>query len=482
MTDKQIVAIDFGSENIRLARSTYNVYAPQILSPNLLNAVRVDRNRGVTAIGSSVYDGVQMGTLINGVNLFDAKLGSGALQALYALLQEIHRMFDFEALSEEQKSKYETLFSVPIGSPSSFLEIAKARLLEKGFPAPRAFSAVTAILFNYFPDKEFQPGDYLIVDCGASHTRMALCAVDSSKRLLKLEEDVSGATGGNEIDMLLLEHFSTILNNPQINRVELLNFVRQFKVGFLNQIRQGSTKYVTRSPFSTGVSAFDLSLEDFQNLSRTFFETFEKAIVAFLESHKTVPANLKGLLLAGGNAQWPFAHDLVERLMGKNKVFVSEYPEDAIVRGLSLTMVDYQPRQKESAAEPISTPVTSAISAHPNPEKKRSALPSRKEPASFPLWLAMLLEFFPGLFGILGAGWVIGTHTVFGLPWWPWIFLVLAWPVLLIVLIIILVGTSFKFSNWTALILLFPVWLGVPFASGLLAFWVARKKNRGKHD
>lgn len=482
MNDKQIFAIDFGSENIRLARSTQNIYAPQVLRPNLLNAVRVDRIQGVTAIGNSVYDDVQTGSLILGVNIFDEKLGPGGSLALVSLLQEAHKMMEIDRLSSEEKLKYETIFSMPLGNSYNDSKIAVARLLENGFPSPRAMLATGAIFLNYFPDQKFQLGDYLIVDCGALQTRMALCRVDSSNNFSKIVEDVSGTTGGNEIDRLLMEHFLEILNDPQVNRAELLNFTRKFKKGFLNKILQGSIKYLSRSPFLTGVPTFDLNLEDFQKLSHPYFEAFEKSILGFLEHQKVVPANLKGLLLAGGNSQWPFIINFTESLVEKNNVVVNEFPEDAIVRGLSLTMLESQPTGnsiKEKIKENQSTPKIVI--------KRPPQISVKKEAHSFPLWLAILLEFFPGLFGILGIGWGVGTGTVFSLPvQWSWkslflrIPLLLVWPFILIVFAVLLVGMSFQFSDWKILIIFIPFWCGVPLASAFLAFWSSKKVKRGK--
>lgn len=479
MTNHQIFAIDFGSEYIRLARSTQNPYAPQILSPHLLNAVRVDRAQGTTAVGSKVYDGVQTGALISGLNLFDEKLGHGALAALQALLQEIYRMLEIGRLSAEQRQEYTTIYSLPIGSPPNFLEIGQARLLENGFPTPRAYPAANAIMLNFFPDNGFRPGKYLIVDCGTLCTRVALGEANSSKTFSKLVEKVSSTSGGNEIDRILLEHFLMQLNDPDVDRVELLSFVRRFKAGFMNSIRQDLTKYSIRSPFSAGISAFNLSLEDFRGLSRHFFETMEKDIVELLEHEQILPAKLEGLLLAGGNAQWPFIYAFVERLVGKNKVFVSEYPEDTIVRGLSLSNVEPHSSPDRVIAEAPAKPSKYAKTL--NGYKNRSKVQPQKQTTSFPLWLAILLEFFPGLLGVLGLGWLVGTQTIFGLPWRPWILLMLVWPVLMILLLIVLISTSFQFSNWTALILFFPVWLGVPFISGLFAFRVTNKKRREKN-
>jgi len=370
---------------------------------------------------------------------------------------------------------------MPIGNLRNDSDIVVTRLLERGFPAPRAYSAARAVFLNYFSDKKFQPGDYFIVDCGALHTRMALCRVDSLNKFSKVVEDVSGTTGGNEIDRLFMEYFLEILNDPQINRVELLGFVRQFKKGFLNKILQGSAKFVSRSPFPTGVPAFDLNLDEFQKLSYPYFKAYEEAILGFLEWQKVAPANLKGMLLAGGNAQWPFMINFAEGLVGKSKVVVNEFPEDAIVRGLALAMVVSQPAGIYMEENP------KAGQLPPKPVIKPPLPPP--PPHSFPLWLAILLEFFPGLIGILGIGWSIGTGTVFGLPWkgpwWKLLFLraplLLIWPFILIVFVVFLIGMSVQFSNWTVLIVFLPLWCGVPLVSTLLAFWLSKNIRRGKN-
>jgi hypothetical protein len=456
MVDKKILSIDFGHENIRFAQGVTNATAPQIYPP-LYNAVRIDRNQGVQSVGNSVHDGIQSGSLLRSVNLFDRQVGSGTQQALHALLQEVYRLLEMHRWSAEQKEQYETVFSLPIGSSSDFPDIALPRLLEQKFPQPRALPASKAIFLSYFSDKKFQPGKYLIIDCGAMQTRVSLVQVDGSIGQWKPNDDISGETGGDEINTLLYNYFAGVLNDPQINRAELLDFTRKFKMDFLGQIKQGNTKHVTRSPFVTGVPVIDLELSEFEEMTKGYFIAFERFVIGFLERQKTNPNALHALLLAGGNAHWPFVVDLAERMVGKNKLLLSQYPEEAIVRGLSLTFVatgDVQPVK---------------------PKKPRIQPPTR---LGFPLWLALLLESFLGLFGVLGVGWLIGTRTVFGLSWKPWIILLLVWPTILVLTAIFLLGASFQFSDWTPLVLFLPLWCGVPLGSGLLAYWIANKKNR----
>ena len=483
MNKKQYVAIDYGSEKIRVAKTTNNIYAPQVLRPNLINAVRVDRTQGVTSVGAAVYEDTQPGISINNISLFDEKLGTGSLPALNAQLEVLYRKLEIERIPPKQANLYETLFSVPIGT-DEVAEIAKNRLLEQNFLTPRPISAAKAIFLSYFPDANFQPGTYLIIDCGASHTRIALCGINPSNNQFRSIEEISGSTGGKEIDILLLDHFTNISHGNQINQAEFLYFVHQFKMGLLNQIRRGGLAHIMRSPFTSGPSAFELTLDEFNKITSVYFQSFERAISNFLTDQQLPPSNIIGILLAGGNAQWPGIIGLMERLIGKNKIIIDEYPEYALVKGLPLAraysftetaILESQVQQKFEILNP-----NKIMDA----QKQKPLQNGKKQANSFPLWMAILLEFFPGLIGVLGAGWLVGTGTIFGLPWqWNWktaFFrapLLIVWPVILVLLVIGFFGASLQFSDFSVLLLFFPLWCGVPLFSSILAYWVAKKRK-----
>jgi len=477
---KQTFAIDFGSENIRMARSTQNMQAPQVLRPNLLNAVRVDRNQGATAVGDTVYDGVTSGSVILATNIFDEKLGTGAQQALNSLLQEIFRRFELDRLSVEDKVVSETVFSLPIGFSRNDSKFVASRLLENGFPAPRAYPAARAVFLSYFQEKKLQPGSYLVLDCGALHTRMAICTIDPSRRLSQFEY-VSGNTGGGEIDRILTQHFSEIINDPEISRGEILGFVRQFKKGFLNKILQGSSKFVSRSPFSSGVPTFDLNLEDFERLANSYFSTFTNEVRGFLQKQGVLSSQLSGVLLAGANSQWPLVVRFAEELVGKDKAYFSEFPEEALVKGLVLSVLEVRSEGGEKPRQTLETKVQQT------PHRTHPAHPQTRLPALEILLriVPAFLEVFFGAFGILGVGWIVSNQTIFGLswkgPWWKKLFLrlplLLAWPLILMVFIFGLLGVSVNFSDARILMTFIPVWCIVPLASGVLVFWTSRKKN-----
>ena len=481
MSSKQIFAIDFGSENIRLARSTQNPHVPQVLRPNLLNLARVDRNQGVTAVGDSVYDGVHSGSVISAINVFDDKLGAGSAQALSALLQEIFIRFEMDRLTTENKAECEVVFSMPIGYSLNDSKIVELRLTENGFPPSMAYSAARAIFLNYFYERNLQPGTYLILDCGSLHTRMAACKVDGARRFSQIE-NVSGNTGGGEIDRLLLQYFGEVINDPQIPRGELLEFTRQFKKGFLNKILHGSTKFVSRSPFSTGVPAFDLTLDDFERLSESYFKAFEESIRGFLVQSQIGASHLSGILLAGANSQWPAIIRFAEDLVGKEKVYTNEFPEDVIVKGLVLSALEAQPVVNRKEADVKVKPSPQTATVRKRPEQKQSVKLSSH---GFSLWTAALLaflEFFMGLFGILGIGWLIGTHTIFGLPWkGPWwrilflrVPLIFTWLLIFAAFVAVVIGLSVQSESSLLLLLLPFLWCGIPFASAALVFWTLK--------
>jgi hypothetical protein len=165
--------------------------------------------------------------------------------------------------------------------------------------------------------------------------------------------------------------------------------------------------------------------------------------------------------LVGGGAHWPFVKEWAWEAVGEEKVYVGEYPEEAIARGLPSAFV------KKGRSETLPPP--SSCTQSPPPSSSPS--PTSKLVASISASKAFWLELLGGLFGLMGMGWFFVLESVtFGclglIGWW-------------VVLAIVIAGSGiFSIASLTPLPLIIVViaWLVGPLLSASLAYLTAREK------
>ena len=486
-----LLTLDFGSEYIRAAQTRYDSARSLELNPQILefggkrylrNAVLLDSQmREIVAVGESVYQVDETarasGVLLAGLTLAGESEVSPARHALEALLTHFYQRLELDRLTPDEQTRWLTLFAVPIHSPEETTRRMTERLQAAGFPSPQGRHSALAILRYYFPTG-LLPGIYLIVDCGACYTRLALCQVISPEKVRILAEK-SGLPGGNDFDQALTEHFRGVLASSTVlspdNQSELNTFVQGFKVRFLKEIARGRESYASIYPVAAADVTLQLERRDFEDtIARPLMDKFRSLGQRILDENGVSASDLQAILIAGGNAYWPFVRAWAEAVVGAEKVFLATYPEEVNVQGLSYLI---EPTEVAAGPESIPPDEVSPVrippgptSPEPVPEKKPIvALPQKK--LANP-WLAFGLEVVGGLFGVLGLGWFFIVQNMVGCA------TLLGWWVAIVIALVALGGVSAITFNPLPLLFFIPIWLGVPLVSGTLAYQASKRRNR----
>ena len=477
---RTLLAIDFGSEYIRVEQTHYDPSRPLGLNPQpiefsesekgyLRNAVLfTSRLDNILAVGRAAYkldeSATDKGLGVSGLSLGAEQDNARSQLAIRALLDKIVHSVALDRLSQEGKQEWATLVATPIsGSPDLGAKMVE-RLKQAGLPSPQACASVLAILRFYFP-MQLPQGLYLIVDCGARETRFALCQVVTPDDILLLAEKL-GSPGGNDFDRVLIEHFRSVLTQTTVlspeNQSELRQFVHGFKVRFLNAMAKGETSLV--SLYSVEATKVKLQLakdELYQSLARILIADFRCLGQQILDENNVPGSSLQGILIAGGNAYWPFVREWAERVVGPGKIFEASFPEEVIVKGI-LYLADGRMRIRRLTDISEPPPTTAPPTVEPVKPKQPYVSP----------WLALSLEFVCGLLGVLGVGWFFVLHNMIGCA------ALIGWWVVLIATVIILGGFSALTLNPAPLLIFVPIYLLVPSISAVLAYLSAKQHNQ----
>ncbi|HEB78690.1 MAG TPA: hypothetical protein ENI90_09200 [Methylothermaceae bacterium] len=460
--DTILLGIDFGSEHIRVTEARLDPSAPLALHPEIIefdgqpslrNAILLNPNRAdYTAIGqdalSTSYSSDTSDLMFQSLSLEDHPTDQRG-QATDLVLEEIRRIVGLDRLSAKEREAWRTLIALPISAPDETGQRWTERLAQVDFPTPQAIDSAQAILWGYFYPS-IPPGTYLIVDCGARATRLAICQTDQKGRI-QVKATRSGRPGGRDFDRVLLEHLGQDQESAAAGRrLALQGVIQDFKQRFAHSLIEGKDRfrYYDRP---TGLD-LALSRDDFesQTVAGGLITEFRHTIQQFMIENDVNPATLSGILLAGGGAHWPFVSEWARQVVPPDRVYLDEYPENIIALGLPF-LVSASVRQ-----QPQATP------ASPSSPNVRSISPAK----------AFWLEFVGGLLGVLGLGWFFEVRNVpiscLGLLGW--------WGVLAIALVGLSV-LSVARSNAILLLILIPIWILGPLLSAIAAHRSATRRR-----
>ena len=489
-TRRTLLSIDFGSEYIRVAQTRCDPEQPRGLSPQIVefNGRSSLRNillltpdlSAAEEIGEDVftsdlvYDAPEM---VRPSLSLDSDPHSELGQAASYLLQHIYQVLELDHISDEERENWRTLLSIPIQSrPDAATKWVEA-LERANFPSPQALDSAAAVVAYYRQTSDLS-GLYLVIDCGVSHTRVALCQVDDGQ-VHHVKATKAGRPGGRDFDQALIEHFNKLLADSTIlssgSRLELAYFAEEFKKQFAHEWATGSDSYEALYPVPSAQTILRMRRPEFEStgLAGELIAGFRTIARRILEEQEISPAELDGILLSGGGAHWPFVKAWASEVVGSEKVHVSEYPEEAAVRGLPYLAVAstfvVSPSLEERDPSPHSPPAPPSPS--PSLPKRPPKRPPRK-PTSVSPARAFWFELIGGLFGLMGMGWFFVLQSVpigcLGLLGW--------WVVLAIALI-----SSGVFSvatlNPLPMFIIAAVWLSGPLLSAGFAYWIAKRRN-----
>ncbi len=467
-----LLSIDFGSAYIRVAKTRIDpaqsgVLLPQLVEFNgerhLTNAILLTSDlTGYEEVGQEVFTSGLAETpdlVFSALSLDEPD--EPRTTALTHLLKYIAQTLELDRLSEDERASWKTFIGLPVQSKEG--PQWEAALKAANFPTPQTLPAAPAILWGTLNGAP-PPGQYLVIDCGADYTRMALCRVEASQTMLLASR--YGRPGGRDFDRALTHHFSQVLANSTVlsssQRLELAHFVEEFKKTFAQEWAQGHTGIEYVYPVPSEQVVLSLKQEDFvaSTLAGELIAEFRNLAERLLAPHTSLP--LDGIFLAGGGAHWPFVMEWAEQKVGKEKVHRSEYPEETLVRGLpflamSGAHVTEVPPPRPS--QPLPPPPVQPPPVVPPP-------PRISRPRMAP-WNVFWLEFLGGLVGLMGLGWFFGVKNLLlgcgGL---------LGWWVILAGLIALSVAAL---VNPLLFLCVIPVWFGIPLLSAIFAYQAQKK-------
>lgn len=274
MTEEYLLGIDFGSEYIRVSSSQVN---PEFLPLPIPQVVEFGGDRSLRnilllnpegddfeEIGDDVFSS---GVLKDSEEYIYHSLSPQLFRsgrpgkALEILLAYIHQELKLNTIPDTQIDRWQTLIACPIEASINEIQNWKSAFVSSGFPNPRMVSIIAGIFYSCFQNKSI-PGDYLIVDCGASRTRMMICQVEESGDI-HLVNSKYGEPSGRAFDKLIAEHFSNTLAESTIfstsHQLELTNFAEELKKTFARKWSSGEQRveYVYQIPSEKVILALD---------------------------------------------------------------------------------------------------------------------------------------------------------------------------------------------------------------------------------
>lgn len=474
MTPTHLLTLDLGSTYLRAAQTPLHP-ADGIPKPQLVEFRGQRALRNIVCLkpdGMEIQDQGQ-DVLEEGLaEEFPARIRQGATpdappesdlgRVVTLLLASLYKTVGFD--KEGERATYQTILAAPSPFHPQVAALYEQYLKATNFPHPQLLDPALAAL-TWVTRHQDKPGRYLVIDGGASTTRVALCELTSRLERATLLHATAGKPGGRDFDRalesLFRRRYPTLA--PDSPTLELLYFLETFKEEFSRCWGQGKNEHRTPCPYWMPSQTFALSVEEFQQpeVAGSLIRHFASTVDAALQESRCTRDQLQGVVLIGGGAHWPFAKTWVAETFGQERLLVPTYPEESVVQGLALFATLKAP-VKEPFQPPVRPPVRPPI--RPDPPTVTPTPPTRT-PVS-PL-LTALLEGVGGTVGFLGLGWLVmlgnmpvGCSVMVG--WW-------------FVLALGFVGLSgFAISQEAGgtLLLCLPLW----FVGPVLSAWMAARK------
>lgn len=366
------------------------------------------------------------------------------------------------------------LVAVPIVAGANEGPTLAARLQEVGFATATPEDSALAALAHETGGQP-APGRYGVIDVGAARTRLAIidCRPNEAPVVVAREQI---SPGGRDFDDKLLAYFAPQWP-PLGNQIESLArraTIEAFKRRFAEAWVDGQLDYATIETLGATQLRLSLDRDTFQSpaVAGPLIDTFCQEAGKFFDRHDPARA-LNALLLVGGGARWPFVADWAAQRVGPAQVRCSLYPERAVVLGLP-RLAAWRAALATTVPAPGGT--TGGTTRQP-PATSRPAgathqpTPRHVKTTYMAAGPATLLEFFGGLFGVLGLGRFLSLRDVpisclSLLGWWATLALLLA------------LGVASAVADRPELLIpLLAFWLSVPALSAILLYRRLRRAS-----
>lgn len=479
-----VLSVDFGTAFIRAARTALmassGAVAPQLLEfgrlPKLRNVICLDkdRTRG-REIGEDVFASGMDESAASQVHQWvppddqsapDSELG----RVIRLFLARVRESAGLNRPPDAAAADWQTACACAFGASLQQIEAQEKLFRAAEFPNPKGYDSALAAL-AWHTRSSPQPGAYLVIDCGATETRFAVCELDRAGSR-KVVRTARSQPGGRDFDRLLAERLRSQLRLGNslslIESLELTRCAELLKEGFSRAWSQDKTSYEMVCQIGDVSDVAELRLDEFQALASMLQRSFTDSAAMTLSQANLTPQALAGVIVVGGGALWPWVGNWARTTFGSSRVQIGQFPEESIVCGLALLAAEASVRQPElPQPPPIRPPDESPIVRRKQDLEKLPprAMVRRQASPRTAFWLEML----GGLFGFLGLGWFfavgnVGIGAVALASWW----------FVLIASFLTFGGVAIAEGNFVFILLWILLYLGTPFLSG----WFASRRIR----
>ncbi len=239
-----------------------------------------------------------------------------------------------------------------------------------GFPNVQAVvEPIAAMYFHAFlGDLRFEdrPQRWLVIDIGGGTTDLALVETTEAGQHPKILHTFGRDFGGKDFDRLLLEqwflprYWLGPTPTPK-ERLDLLQWIRDFKEKFSDRIQRKQDKFSTSCRLSNVRNPVTLTRQEFEtaDLANGLIERFAGLLGQGMAGSGQNVRAVDRVILTGGSARWYFVREAVDSWFGREASVLSANPELTIAKGLSLAHTGFK---VEAALAPALPPESPAVS------------------------------------------------------------------------------------------------------------------------
>lgn len=282
------------------------------------------------------------------------------------LLERFQRVFNLNALP--QPSEFRTAVGVPVHwatDEPERAELVRRAVEAAGFPSVEVLpEPVGAMLYHAYQGDitfEFRSQHWLVIDFGGGTIDLAVVETAAGGEQPRVIATFGKQFGGKDFDQLLLDKL--VLSQywqgappDRFQRLELLQWVRQFKEKFSQVLGEGGESHSARLKLAGIRETVTLNRHEFENddLAGPLIRNFRSILIeAFSNKSRDVALqDIDRVILTGGSARWYFVRETVEGIWRRG-VVRSENPELAIAKGLALALTGFQMPCQQVPVPPV---------------------------------------------------------------------------------------------------------------------------------
>lgn len=225
---------------------------------------------------------------------------------------------------------------------------------------------------------------WLVIDIGGGTTDLAVVDTQPNGARPAIRHTFGQTFGGRDFDRLLLQKLVLERHWPgehaptPIERLKLIQFVRDFKQRFSDHLGRGQDRYSQRAPVKGVRNPVELTRQAFESaeMGAPLINEFAGMLArAFRQSDRSL-RDIDRVILTGGSARWYFVREMADSYFGRSVCLVSPHPELTISQGLALARTGFEmPRRAPAPAEAAAGPTSAPEALETTARAKLDALP-----------------------------------------------------------------------------------------------------------